>query len=141
MAGLRHFAERQDMHERLPRVRLQQDRMQILGRGLEPAHVDRRQDSPVHGHEMRREADDDVAPRSLGKFLIELGHVAVMAHAIGMEALRDFREQHFLFRRPPRPGHARFGVDHDLVGIDGLRAQERDEGQLRAGRVAAGIGD
>src|SRR5260221_359968 len=141
MAGLRHFAERQDMHERLPRVRLQQDRMQILGRGLEPAHVDRRENSAVHGHEMRREADDDVAPRRLGKFLIELGHVAVMAYAVGMEALRDLREQHLLFCRPPRPGHARFWLDHNLVRCDHHRAPGGGGGKAPAVSVAHGMCD
>src|SRR5262245_65845984 len=88
--------------------------MQVRWRGLEPAYVDGRENSAVHGHEMRREADDDLAPRGPGKFLIELGHVAVVAYAIGVEAFRDLRKQHLSFRRPPRAGHARFGVDHDL---------------------------
>src|SRR5258708_9992742 len=90
---------------------------------------------------MRREADGDRAPRGPGEFLIELRHMTVAADAIGMESFRDLREQHLFFHRPPRAGHARFGIDHDLVGIDRLRAQERDERKLRASRVATGIGD
>ena len=75
------------------------------------------------------------------KFLVELGHVPVMADAVGVEAFRHFREQHFLLRRPARSGHARFGVDDDLVGIDRLASQQRDERKLGAARVAARIGD
>ncbi len=90
---------------------------------------------------MRREGHDHVAAGGQGELLVELGHVAVMADAIGVEALGHFREQHFLFRRPARAGHARLGVDDDLVGIDGLGFEQRNQRQLGAGRVAAGIGD
>ena len=80
-------------------------------------------------------------PAAQREFLVELGHVAVMADAIGVEAFGDFGEQHRLLGRPPRPGHAGLGVDHDLVGLDRLGLEQRDQRQLRAGRVAAGIGD
>ena len=80
-------------------------------------------------------------PAAKRKFLVELGHVAVMADAIGMDALGDFREQHFLSGRPARPGHTGLGVDDDLVGIDGPDFKQRDQRQLGAARVAAGIGD
>ncbi len=63
-----------------------------------------------------------------------------MPHAVGVEAFRHFREQHGLLGRPPCAGHARLGVDHDLVEIDGLGLDQRDQRQLRAGCVAAGIG-
>ena len=53
----------------------------------------------------------------------------------------DFGEQHLLLGRPARSGHAGLGIDDDLVGIDRLGAQQRDERQLRAGRIAARIGD
>ncbi len=59
-------------------------------------------------------------PGGQGEFLIELGHMAMVADAIGMDALGHFRKQHFLFGRPARSRHARLGVDDDLVGIDGL---------------------
>ena len=42
---------------------------------------------------------------------------------------------------PARPGHAGLGVDHDLVRLDRLGLQQRHQRKLRAGRVAAGIGD
>src|SRR5437588_357124 len=38
-------------------------------------------------------------------------------------------------------GHSRLGIDHDLVRFDRLVLEERNERQLRAGRIAAGIGD
>ena len=60
-------------------------------------------------------------PAALREFLVELRHVAVVADAVGVEALRHLGEQHLLLGRPARPGHAGLGVDHDLVGIDRLR--------------------
>ena len=65
-------------------------------------------------------------PAAERKFLVELGHVAVMADAVGVKAFGDFREQHLLLRRPARSGHAGLGVDDDLVGIDGLGLAEAE---------------
>ncbi len=112
-----------------------------VGSGLlRRAHVDRRENPAVHGHQVRREARHHLAAGGLGEFLVELGHMAMAADAVGMEALGDLREQHLLLRRPARPGHAGLGVDHDLVGVDGLGAQQWNKRELRAARVAAGIG-
>ena len=115
--------------------------MKILRRRLRVAHIDRRKDAPVHRHEMRREGHHHLAARGLGEFLVELGHVAMMADAIGVKAFGHFREQHLFLGRPARAGHAGFGVDDDLVRIDRLRLEQRDQRQFGARRVAAGIGD
>ena len=45
------------------------------------------------------------------EFLVKLGHVPVMSHAVGVETFRHFGKQHVLLRRPPCPGHAGFRVD------------------------------
>ena len=90
---------------------------------------------------MRGEAHHHLAAGGFREFLVELGHVAMMADAIGVEAFGHFREQHFFLGRPARPGHAGFGVDDDLVRIDRLGLEQRDQRQFGAGRVAAGIGD
>ena len=90
---------------------------------------------------MRREGDDHLATGGSAEFLIELGHMPVMADTISVKALRHFGELHLLLGGPARSGDAGFGVDHDLVGIDGVRFQQRHERKLRAGRVAARIGD
>ena len=90
---------------------------------------------------MRREAHDHLAARRLGELLVELGHVPVVADAVGVNAFGHLREQHLLLGRPPRAGHAGLGIDDDLVGIDRPRAEQRNERKLRAGGVAAGIGD
>ena len=141
MPRVRQLAVRQHMHEWLLCVGLRKNRVQLFGRTLPSPHVNRRQDAPVHRHQMRRERHDDLTARGLGEFLVKLGHVTVMTDAIGIEAFRHFGKQHRLLRRPPCPGHARLGVDHDLVRIDGFRLQQRNERQLRAGGVTAGIGD
>ena len=90
---------------------------------------------------MRRKGHDDLTATGLRELLIEFGHVAVVADTIGVETFRHFREQHFLFGGPARTGHAGFGVDDDLVGVDRLGLQQRNERELGASRVAAGIGD
>ena len=120
VAGLRHLPEGQHVHERLVRVGLRKDRVKVLRRLLDPAHINGRQDPAVHGHEVGREADDHLAAGGEREFLVELGHVAVAADAVGVEAFRHFGEQHLLLGRPARPGHAGLGIDHDLVGIDRL---------------------
>jgi hypothetical protein len=116
--------------------------MKLLGAPAAPAaHVDRRQDTPVHWHQVRCERDDHLPPGGKRKLLVELGHMPMMADAIRVKALRDFRKKHGFFRRAPCPGHAGLGIDDDLVEFNRLVLDERDERQLRAGRVAAGIGD
>ena len=113
--------------------------MQVRRRGGAAADIDGGENSPVHGHEVRGEGDDDWAAGSGGELLVELGHVAVMADAIGVEALRHLREQHLLPGCPTRAGHARLGVDYDLVGVDRLRPQQRDERQLCARGETSGL--
>ena len=90
---------------------------------------------------MRRERDDHLPPGGERELLVELGHVPVMTNAIGVKALRDFREQHGLLGRAPCARHARLGIDDNFVELDRLVLDQRNERQLRAGRVAAGIGD
>ena len=121
MARLRRLAEREHVHERLLGVGLGDNRMQVLRRAIPPAaHVDGRKNAAVHRHEVRREGDDDLAARGARELLIELGHVAMPADPIGMEAFRDFGKQHLLLGRAPCPGHAGLRVDHDLVRLDRL---------------------
>ena len=62
-----------------------------------------------------------------------------MAYAIGMKALRDFGKQHALPGSPPCSGHARLGVDDNLVEFDRLVLDQRDQGKLCARSVASGI--
>ena len=94
------------------------------------------------GIEMRREADDHLAAGGLGEFLVELGHVPVMADAIGVDAFGHFREQHLLLGRPARAGHAGLGVDRrSRRSRSPSPCSSGISGKLRAGRVAAGIGD
>ena len=90
---------------------------------------------------MRGEADDHLLAGGEREFLIEFGHVPVTTDAIGVEAFRHFGEQHRFLRRAPGAGHPGLGVDHDPLGLDRLVLQKRHQRQLRAGGVAAGIGD
>ena len=121
---------------------LQKDSMQLLRRcACAAADVDRREDAAVHRHQMRREADDHLAAGGLGEFLVELRHVPVMADAIGVDAFGDFREQHLLLGRPPAPVMPDLASMTISSGSIALARSSGISGKLRAGRVAAGIGD
>src|SRR5690242_8625183 len=91
------------------------------------ADINCRQDAPVHRHQMRRERYDDLPPGGDRKLLIELGHVPMMANAIGVEARRNLGKEHGLFGGAPCSGHARLGIDHDLVDLDRLVLDEWDK--------------
>src|SRR5262245_40204951 len=116
--------------------------MKIFGRAAASSpNVDRRQDSAVHRHQMRRKGNGYLSPRSERKLLVELGHVPMMSYAVSVKAFRDFREQHGLFCSPPRPGHSRLGIDDDFIELDRLVLEQGNERKLRTCCVAAGIGD
>src|SRR4029079_17146164 len=103
MPRLRRFAEGEDMHEWLPHVRLEKYRMKVLGGPAPPTpHIDRRQDAPVHRYQVRRERDDHLPPGGERKFLVELGHVPVVANAVSVKTLRDFGKEHSLLGGAPR---------------------------------------
>ena len=58
VAGLRHLAERQDVHERLLAVERRQHGVQIFGRfAAQAPHIDDREYPAIHRHEMRCEGD------------------------------------------------------------------------------------
>src|SRR4029453_7638402 len=105
------------------------------------ANVDRRQDSTVHWHQMRREGNDYLSPGSQRKLLVELGHVPMMSYAIGVKAFRNLREQHGLFCGPPRSGHALLGINDDFVELNRFVLEQGNERKLRTGCIAAGVGD
>src|SRR5262245_22461321 len=87
--------------------------------------IDGRQDAAVHRHQMRRERYDQLSAGGERKLLVELGHVPMMTNAIGVEALRNLREEHGLPGGAPCSGHAGLGIDHNLVELDRLVLDER----------------
>ncbi len=89
---------------------------------------------------MRGEADLHRLARGLGQALLDLGQVAVRADGVGVHAILDLGEEQALLERAAGPGDARLGVDDDVVGDDRLGREQGLEGELRAGRIAAGIG-
>ena len=80
-------------------------------------------------------------PAAMRELLVELGHVAMMTDAIGMEAFRHLGEEVGLLGRAAGAGDARLGVDDDRFRLDRLGLEERQDRQLRRRRVAARIGD
>src|SRR5882762_2002045 len=72
---------------------------------------------------------------------LELRQMAVLVPGpIGAEVFGDLTEQEVALERPARARDAGRGVDHHLPGlVDQARASEREEGEERRGRVAAGV--
>ena len=92
---------------------------------------------------MRRERD----PNICGVFdgicqpLLDLRHVPVVPNAVGVDALRDLGVEEVELRRAARTGDAGLGVDDDVLVADQSGFEQRDEGELDRGGVAAGVGD
>src|SRR3546814_3388783 len=66
--------------------------------------------------------------------------MAMAADAVSSHPLLHLGEQQVFARRAAGAGHARFGVDDDLVRVDRTGLQQRDERKLGAARIAARIG-
>src|SRR5580765_4203778 len=115
--------------------------MKVFRRPATPAtYVDSRENASVHRHQMRGEGDNDFPLCRSRELLVELSHVTVMPYTVGVKAFRDFREQHCFFGRSPCARHARLGIDDNFIELDRLVLDQWNEWQLRAGRVATGIG-
>ena len=48
-------------------------------------------------------------------FLLDLGHVTVPAHAVAVDALRNFSVEQVLLGAAPRSTDARLGIDYDVL--------------------------
>src|SRR5579859_3358824 len=65
----------------------------------------------------------------------------MVADLVGAEILVDLGEELFDGGLSARPGGAGFGVDHDRRWIDEVAADERQDAEQRARRIASRIGD
>ena len=79
--------------------------------------------------------------RRIAQALLDLGRVAVAGDAVGVHPLGHLGVERALLRRAARAGNPRLRVDDDPPGVDLPRRDQRDQRQLRGGRVAAGVGD
>ena len=131
--GLRRLAERQHMHERLVRVGLLKDRMEVLRpTASRAAHIDGRQDAAVHRHEMRREAHDHLAAGGLAR-------IPGRARPCGDDGRRHRHESPRRLRRtasppwPPCPAPVMPDLASMTIssGIDRLGLEQRQSGKLR----------
>src|SRR5215475_4981751 len=106
-----------------------------------PSHIDRRENAPVHWHKMGREGNEHLPLGRQRELLVKLRHMPVVAHAIGIEALGNFRKQHAFPGGATCAGHARLCIDDNFVELNRFVLDQRYYRQLRARCVASGIGD
>ena len=65
----------------------------LFGPGRRKIGVERAQNAPAHGHEMRREGDAYRCPGEQTQLLLHLGGVPVLQHLVGPEAVIDFAKR------------------------------------------------
>jgi hypothetical protein len=76
---------------------------------------------------MRGEIDHQLAAGRGREPLLDLRGMAVAGDAISVNALRYLAKEAPLAGGAPCPADPGFGVDDDVVGIDQLRPQQRDQ--------------
>jgi hypothetical protein len=69
--------------------------------------------------------------------LLDLRRVAVAGDGVGVDPLPHLGVQVGFLGRSPGTGDTRLGVDDDVLGLDRAGGDERAQGQLRGGVVAA----
>ncbi len=74
------------------------------------------EDAPVHGHEVRHEADPGRVAGGKRQLLLDLGDVFVPGHRVGRKVLVGRAEVEALSPGPAGAGDARLGVDVDPFG-------------------------
>ena len=111
----------------------------LKGNAVLDVGIDRREDAPVDGEQMRHEGDFDVLAAELGERLLDLGGVAVRCDLVGMEALVELGEMTALRGLSSGARHAALAVADDaLCGNQSLCNRGSDR-KRRAGGVAAGV--
>mmetsp|Transcript_22975 Transcript_22975/g.39438 ORF Transcript_22975/g.39438 Transcript_22975/m.39438 type:complete len:275 (+) Transcript_22975:897-1721(+) len=95
----------------------------------------------AHGDQVRRERHDHVLVGGVADALLDLGSVAVAGDAVRVHAVLDLSEQQVLFGAATGAADAALGIDRDVVRVDEVALDQRQQRQLRARRVAPRIGD
>src|SRR5262245_49613357 len=102
--------------------------MKVLGHPATPsAHVNCRENAPVHRHKMWCECNDHLSPGGKRELLVELGHVPVMTNTIGVKTFGNLGKEHRLLGRAPCSGHAGLRIDDNFVQLDSLVLDQRDK--------------
>ena len=113
---------------------VQQDRRRQVGAGRR-AGVAGGQDAPVHRRQVRREQHRGV------EVLLDLGGVAVVEEAVGVEVLVDGAEGRVGLRAATGAGDPAGGVDDHAGALDEAGVEQRRQGERGGRDVAAGRGD
>ena len=92
---------------------------------------DRTDLSPDLLDQMRREIDGDRLAGGVTKFLLDLRHVTMAAHPIGVNPFADLSEQIGFLSPAPCAGDTRLGVNNDVALLDQTLAEHRHQRQQR----------
>ena len=80
--------------------------------------VDDREDAAVHRHQVRREDHLHRLARRPAENLLDLRLMAVLADAVGRDALVALGKVRVQLRRAARAGNAALAIDDDVVRLD-----------------------
>src|SRR4029077_3486784 len=99
------------------------------------------EDAALDGEQVRREHQVARESALAGQGRLELREVAVLvARRIGAEGLGHLTEQQVPRERPAGARDTGGGIDHHLSGlVDQTASSERQQGEQRRGRIAAGV--
>ena len=146
--GVGQSAAAGEPHERLVGVALGQavgDGVRPLGKVVRLARrggeVKRGENAAVHRNQVRRELNGDRRAVGQAEFLLDLGQVPVLGHAVRPEALVALDVQKRHVGLAPGAADAAQRVGDDLLGIDQPGLEQRNGRQQDARRVTAGRGD
>ena len=146
--GVGQSAAAGEPHERLVGVALGQavgDGVRPLGKVVRLARrggeVKRGENAAVHRNQVRRELNGDRRAVGQAEFLLDLGQVPVLGHAVRPEALVALDVQKRHVGLAPGTADAAQRVGDDLLGIDQPGLEQRNGRQQDARRVTAGRGD
>lgn len=128
--GIRRLVAAQQTHERSPGICFFQQAAD--GIGIRPLlHSGRNggANAGIHGDQMGGEGHHHSFPGSPGKLLFNLAQMAVLRHAVGMEAFVAFAEQQGNARLAPRAAYAAAGTHHHVFRFQNPGLEQRDERQ------------
>ena len=100
-----------------------------------------REDAAVHRRQVRREDHLHGLAGGPAENLLDLRLMAVLADAVGRDALVALGKVRVQLGRAARAGNAALAIDDDVVRLDPAGLQQRRERQDGRGGIAAGIGD
>ena len=138
--GIRQTARRTEAHKGVTLIEFGVEFPQVLfGPGFRKIGVQRPQNAPAHGHEMRRKGDAHRGSGEQTQLLLHFGGMPVFQRLISPEAVIDFAEryaQQGLASGAARPG---FTIGNHRIGGKQPSLGQRRQPQNDAGGITAGV--